>query len=106
MSADVRPIYRSTKSVPDRVDKAWGQGFDAGRRDVLRVLGGIAVVECVRFMRRHRVPGLVLGLLALVLGVVVVGSCVLVWTVRRLRQAWVIVPASNVSVLLEDGSVF
>jgi hypothetical protein len=53
--------YRSTKSVPDRVDRAWGQGYTTGVEDGRREWRRIALVSIAlaafTLWRRQAVKG-------------------------------------------------
>ncbi len=101
-------MYRSTKSVPDRVDAAWHQGFVAGQRDARRLAGLAFVVAAFVELRRHRFPILPCCLIAVAVALAIVPAVLAVlaaraaWRIHQRRRSGG--PASLVT--LSDGTTF
>jgi hypothetical protein len=54
---DTLPQYRHHQSVPDRVDRAWGLGYESGKAERAERLAIVAVVlSALAFLRGRRVP--------------------------------------------------
>jgi hypothetical protein len=49
--------YRSNKSVPDRVDRAWGQGYEAGKADGKRIAIVALAITAFTLWRHPSVRG-------------------------------------------------
>lgn len=102
--------YRSTKSVPDRVDRAWHQGYDAGAHRWKTVALVELAVGIWTVAQRRRTPvwikvGLFYSLLLLMFVAVVIAPVVavvlLVRAVVRRRSSASLRPAVRAS--LNDG---
>jgi hypothetical protein len=81
MSDDL-PIYRSTLPVPVRVDRAWGQGFDAGKAALLRSAGVTFVAGTYRVLRGSDTPVALAVPVALMVAALVIPACLLVLATR------------------------
>lgn len=114
MSAPRDPVapYRSATPVSVRVDIAWKRGFDAGRDDLLRRLGLVAVVAVFRFLTRSKVHPFVVGFVTMVFAMIVIPVAALLFVACRAGRAiakWkssddVLVPGKPVR--LDDGTTF
>lgn len=87
--------YRSTQSVPARVDRAWQLGFEAGQRDARRLAGLMLIVGLfVELRRRHRfhvLPALLVTLTVAAVTVPIVVAFLVIrwgWRVHRRRRGF------------------
>ena len=115
---DDLPRYRSTKSVPDRVDRAWYMGYEAGRAESRKLAGLALIVAAYEVLRRHRMPLPTAVLIAAIVAVYVIPVVLVVLVIRsvlrRRREAKERALLSPVLTLvteddlvtLDDGSVF
>ena len=106
--------YRSTQSVPDRVDAAWTKGYAAGlseaKRDLFRTAGVALVVALAVELRRRRFHLSSVVLIACVVALVTVPVMVTVlviraaWRAHHRRRRVSLPPAA--AVVLDDGTTF
>jgi hypothetical protein len=111
--ADTLPKYRHHMAVPDRVDRAWLQGYESGKAERAERLAIVAVVlSALAFLRGRRVPfflapWVLILAVAAVVPVLFVLACVLAIRAGKAVVRWRRNrPSPPTSVTLSDGSVF